>query len=153
VPLVTSCNGSFKIVNSRPLSRLSLTEGDLILTPNQFLFGNLGGSVTTENVISHYQRWHKICDLLDQFWSVFFDKTLLELRHAKKWQEEQTQLAEEDLVVEVDSTQPRGCWKLAIVDQNHPSDDTRVCEVTIHNNKGEFKTKSLLSATFCQHIA
>jgi hypothetical protein len=74
----------------------------------------------------------------------------LELRHAKKWQVEQTQLAEVDLVVEFDSTQPRGCWKLAIVEQIHPSDDTSVSEVTIHNNKGEGKTMSLLSATFCR---
>ncbi len=35
------------LVNSRPLSRLSFSEGDTILTPNHFLFGNLGGSVTT----------------------------------------------------------------------------------------------------------
>ncbi len=46
------------LVNSRPLSRLSLSEGDIILTPNHFLFGNLGGSVTTENITSHSQRWH-----------------------------------------------------------------------------------------------
>ena len=36
------------LVNSRQLSRLSLSEGDIILTPNHFHFGNLGGSVTTE---------------------------------------------------------------------------------------------------------
>ncbi len=35
--------------------------------------------------------------------------------NTKKWQVEQMQLAERDLVVEVDSTQLRGCWKLAIV--------------------------------------
>jgi hypothetical protein len=107
------------LVNSRPLSRLSLSEGDLILAPNHFLFGNLGGSVTTENITSHSQRWHKICELLDQFWSIFLDKTLLELRNIKKWQVEQTQLAEGDLVVEIDSTQQRGCWKLAVVEQIH----------------------------------
>jgi hypothetical protein len=48
------------LVNSRPLSRLLLSEGDLILTPNHFLFENLGGSVTTENLTSYSQRWHKI---------------------------------------------------------------------------------------------
>jgi hypothetical protein len=51
-------------------SRLLLSEGDLILTPNQFLLGNLGVSVTTENITSHSQRWHKICKLFDQFWSI-----------------------------------------------------------------------------------
>ncbi len=44
------------LVNSRPLSRLSLSEGDIILTPNHFLFGNLGSSVTTETFTSHSQR-------------------------------------------------------------------------------------------------
>ena len=126
------------LVNSRPLSRLSLSEGDLILTPNHFLFGNLGGSVTVENITSHSQRWHKICELLDQFWSIFLEKTLLELRNTKKWQVEQTQLAEGDLVVEIDSTQPRGCWKLAVVEQVHPSDDSKVRKVTIRNSKGQY---------------
>jgi hypothetical protein len=36
-----------------------------------------------------------------------------------------------DLVVEIDSTQPIGCWKLAVVEQIHPSDDSKVRKVTI----------------------
>jgi len=66
------------------------------------------------------------------------NKTLLELRNTKKWQVEHTQLEERDLVVEIYSTQPRGCWKLAIVEQVHPSDDSKVCKVTIHNSKGQY---------------
>jgi hypothetical protein len=66
------------------------------------------------------------------------NKTLLELRNTKKWQVEQTQLAVGDLVVEIDSTQPRGCWKLAIVEQVHPSDDSKVRKVTIRNSKGQY---------------
>jgi len=58
------------LVNSRPLSRLSLSEGELILTPNHFLFGDLGGSVTTDKINTHSQRWHRVCELLDQFWSL-----------------------------------------------------------------------------------
>ena len=124
------------LVNSRPLSRLSLSEGELILTPNHFLFGDLGGSVTTDKINTHSQRWHRVCELLDQFWSLFLTKTLLELRNTSKWQEEQHQLAEGDLVIEVDTNQPRGSWKLAIVEQVHPSDDTKVRKVTIRNSKG-----------------
>jgi len=101
------------LVNSRPLSRLSLSEGELILTPNHFLFGDLGGSVTTDKINTHSQRWHRVCELLDQFWSLFLTKTLLELRNTSKWQEEQHQLA-----------------------QVHPSDDTKVRKVTIRNSKG-----------------
>jgi len=108
------------LVNSRPLSRLSLSEGELILTPNHFLFGDLGGSVTTDKINTHSQRWHRVCELLDQFWSLFLTKTLLELRNTSKWQEEQHQ----------------GSWKLAIVEQVHPSDDTKVRKVTIRNSKG-----------------
>jgi len=44
------------LVNSRPLSRPSLSQGKLILTPNHFVFVNLSGSVTTENVNLHSQR-------------------------------------------------------------------------------------------------
>jgi hypothetical protein len=124
------------LVNSRPLSRLSLSEGELILTPNHFLFGDLGGSVTTDKINTHSQRWHRVCELLDQFWSLFLTKTLLELRNTSKWQEEQHQLAEGDLVIEIDTNQPRGSWKLAIVEQVHPSDDTKVRKVTIRNSKG-----------------
>jgi len=116
----------FSLVNSRPLTRLSLSEGDLILTPNLFLFGNLGSSVTTDKITSHSQRWHRVCKLLDQFWSLFLTKTLLQLRNTSKWQEEQHQLFEGDLVIEIDANQPRGSWKLAVVEQVHPSDDTKV---------------------------
>ncbi len=57
---------------------------------------------------------------------------IFELRNTSKWQEEQHQLAEGDLVIEVDTNQPRGSWKLAIVEQVHPSDDTKVRKVTSH---------------------
>ncbi len=66
------------------------------------------------------------------------NKTLLELRNTKKWQVEHTQLAEGDLVVEIDSTQPIGCWKLAIVQQIHPSDDSKVRKVTVGKSKGQY---------------
>jgi Family of unknown function (DUF5641) len=66
------------------------------------------------------------------------NKTLLELRKTKKWQVEHSQLAKGDLDVEIDSTQPRGCWKLAVVDQIHPSDDSKVHKVTIRNSKGQY---------------
>jgi hypothetical protein len=66
------------------------------------------------------------------------NKTLLELRNTKKWQVEHTQLAEGDLVVEIDSTQPIGCWKLAIVQQIHPSDDSKVRKVTVRKSKGQY---------------
>jgi Family of unknown function (DUF5641) len=47
-------------------------------------------------------------------------------------------LAEGDLVVEIDSTQPRGCWKLAVVEQIHPSDDSKILKVTIRTSKGQY---------------
>ncbi len=40
--------------------------------------------------------------------------------------------------MEIYSTQPRGCWKLAIVKQVHPSDDSKVRKLTIHNSKGQY---------------
>ncbi len=124
------------LVNSRPLSRLSLSEGDLILTPNHFLFRNLGGSVTTDKITSHSQRWHRVCELLDQFWSLLLTKMLLELRNTSKRHEEQHLLVEGDIVIEIDTNQPRGSWKLAVIEQVHPSDDTKVHKVTICNSKG-----------------
>jgi hypothetical protein len=66
------------------------------------------------------------------------NKTLLELRNTKKWQVEQTQLAEGYLVVEIDLIHPRGCWKLAVVEQIRPSDDSMIHKVTIRNSKGQY---------------
>ena len=40
--------------------------------------------------------------------------------------------------MEIDSTQPRGCWTSAIVEQIHPSDDSKVRKVTIRNSKGQY---------------
>jgi Family of unknown function (DUF5641) len=41
-----------------------------------------------------------------------------------------------DLVIKIDTNQPRDSWKLAIIEQVHPSDDTKVHKVTIRNSKG-----------------
>jgi hypothetical protein len=70
---------------------------------------------------------------LDQFWSLLLAKFLLDLRKTSKWQEEQNQLVDGDLVIEIDANQPRGSWKLAVVEQVHPSDNTKVLKVTIRN--------------------
>ena len=62
---------------------------------------------------------------------------LLELRNTKKWQVEHIQLADGDLVVQIDSILPKGGWKLAVVEQIHLSDHSRERKVTIRCSKGQ----------------
>jgi hypothetical protein len=51
-----------------------------------------------------------------------------------KWQEEQTQLAKGYLAFEIEAEQPSGNLKLTIVEQVHPSDNTMVYKVNLHNS-------------------
>jgi hypothetical protein len=38
------------LLNGRPLTRVDVNTGSQILTPNSFLFGNLGGAITTDRI-------------------------------------------------------------------------------------------------------
>jgi len=59
------------LLNGRPLTRVVEEGVTYVLTPNHFLFGNLGGAVCSENVDHPKKRWQKVSSLVNHFWEQF----------------------------------------------------------------------------------
>jgi hypothetical protein len=133
----TFISRSAALLNGRPISLVKNENGDqIILTPNHFLIGNLGGAVSTETVKSLAHRWLKVHHLLNQFWSIFLKTYLLELRMYRKWTQNHENIKIGSVVVEIDPNLPRGQWKLATVEEVKASRDGRIRQVVIRTAKG-----------------
>ena len=126
-------------MNSRPLTRVNVESQDMILTPNHFLLGNLGGAVEPTNVDwSTKKKWKAVHSLLNKFWEMFKQNYMPELRTKKKWKELNPNLSEGDLVLELDKDVPRGEWRLAIIQEVIPSLDKNVRKIRIKYSAGSF---------------
>jgi hypothetical protein len=76
------------LVNSRLLTRVNVESQDIILTPNSFLLGSLGGAVEPTNMNwSTKKKWKAVHSLLNKFWDIFQQNYMPELRTKKKWKE------------------------------------------------------------------
>jgi hypothetical protein len=110
-----------------------------VLTPNHFLFGNLGGAVCSENVDHPKKRWQKVSALVDHFWAQFIREYLPLLSKRKRWQEFVKDLEVGELVLQIDPNIPRGQWKLAIVEEVYPSDsDNKIRRCRIKTSDGTY---------------
>ena len=126
------------IINNRPLTR-TVTDGrQMILTPNHFLLGNLGGAVHIERIDKVTRRWEVVHQLVKIFWKTFLEDYISELKVARKWKTIKPNVEIGDLVIEVDPNAPQGTWKIAVVRQIFPSTDGLVRKVEIENQKNKY---------------
>lgn len=124
------------IVNSRPLSHVSVEAGNIeSLTPNHFLLGSSSnlpviGAFNNSDLYLKKQ-WRKAQRLADMFWQRWLKEVFPDLLPRKKWNEEQTPLQVGDLVLVVDPESPRNVWPKGVIQQVYPGKDgrTRVVEV------------------------
>lgn len=120
------------ILNSRPLTPLTSDPSDLSpLTPGHFLIGRpltaLPEPPVTTNCPNRYQ---KIEQMRQHFWTRFHDEYLSELQQRTKWREKRNELKEGDLVVIKDDNVPPMRWRLGRVHQLYKGRDgiTRVAD-------------------------
>jgi hypothetical protein len=127
------------LLNGRPLTRVVEEGVTYVLTPNHFLFGNLGGAVCSENVDHPKKRWQKVSALVDHFWTQFIREYLPLLSKRKRWQEFVKDLEVGELVLQIDPNVPRGQWKLAIVEEVYPSEsDNKIRRCRIKTSDGTY---------------
>ncbi len=119
------------MLNGRPITKVVEDGESMILTPNHFLIGNLGGSVSTTRVSDPVKRWHQVQHLLEKFWKIFLSEYLVELGKARKWQKVKKNVAVGDLVLEIDPNTDSGNWSLAVIKEVLPSNDGLVRKVII----------------------
>jgi hypothetical protein len=126
------------MLNGRPITKVVEDGESMILTPNHFLIGNLGGAVSTIRVNDPIKRWHQVQHLLDKFWKIFLSEYLIELGKARKWQKVKKNVAVGDLVLEIDPNTDSGNWTLAVVKEVLPSNDGLVRKVIITTNGKDY---------------
>ena len=126
------------LLNNRPLTRTEVDGRRMILTPNHFLLGHLGGAVTIERIGKVERRWEVVHKLVKIFWEAFLADYVSELKQARRWKSIKSNVNVGDLVLEVDPNAPQGTWKIAVVRQVFPSVDGLVRKVEIENNKNVY---------------
>jgi hypothetical protein len=127
------------LLNGRPLTRVNVKTGTQILTPNSFLFGNLGGAVTTDRIDCPVRRWQIVMSTIKKFWKMYLEEYIVELRRARKWKTVKPNVEVGDLVLQVEKDVAPGHWQLAVVKEVHPSADGFVRTVTIKTKAGEYR--------------
>ena len=136
--------GAGRLLNSRPLTYVSSDPHDLSpLTPSHFLVGELGRSFAPE-ALDHEQaynpkkRWHRVQQLLGQFWKRWRKEFLPSLNARKKWFHPRHNLKEGDVVLIVEANARRGEWPLGCVIEAYPGADGLVRVVKVKAKDKEY---------------
>ena len=88
--LMTAFTGAEVLLNSRRLTYQSANiEDDVLLTPNHFLFSQVGGQFTPESVdeiiFKPKKRWRRVQGLVRHFWHRWIREWLPALNVRRKW--------------------------------------------------------------------
>ena len=130
--LITAITGAENLLNSRPLTYQS---ANVPLTPNHFLYGQMGGQFAPESVdttrFNPRKRWRKVQELISRVWSRWLKKYLPMLNTRPEWTKVIENLKEEDVVLVLDQNLPRGQWPLGRIVETYPGKDghSRVAKV------------------------
>ncbi|XP_006818607.1 uncharacterized protein LOC102806053 [Saccoglossus kowalevskii] len=108
------------IVNSRPITKVSVDPNDLLaLTPNHLLKlqtdQRMSPGVFNETDNYGQRRWKQVQYLANIFWRRWTREYLPMLQERQKWMKPQRNLKIGDIVLIVDGKQPRNSWPLAKV--------------------------------------
>ena len=134
--LITAITDAENLLNSRPLTYQSANiKDDVPLTPNHFLYGQMGGQFAPESVdttrFNPRKRWRKVQELISRVWSRWLKEYLPMLNTRPKWTKVIENLKEEDVVLVLDQNLPRGQWPLGRIVETYPGKDghSRVAKV------------------------
>lgn len=120
-----------EILNSKPLGYVSSSADDLVpVTPNLLLMGRRDASLpqviyADSNTLSQ-GRWRHSQVLADQFWTRFIRNYLPNLQIRQKWQQDQGNLKDSDVVMILDPRLPFALWPIGKVLKTFLGKDGRV---------------------------
>ncbi|GFU44337.1 integrase catalytic domain-containing protein [Trichonephila clavipes] len=121
VSLVTQVES---VLNSRPLTKISSDPNDSILTPAHFLVGTsltaLPEPDLTNTPINRLNRWQLVQKLTQTFWKKWSNDYLNRLQSRVKWQRDEQQFKEKELVLDKDFSKLLN-WNLAKIIKVHPA--------------------------------
>ena len=141
--LMTAFTGAEALLNSRPLTYQSANpEDDVPLTPNHFLFGQVGGQFASESVdettFNPKKRWRRVQELVRHFWHRWIREWLPALNVRRKWLTVERNIQVDDVVLVMSPKTPRGHWPLGRIIEVYPGKDGHVRVAKVQVGKEEF---------------
>ena len=128
-PLMAEVTG---IVNARPLTAIPTDVDDpqpLLITMKARHLGPPPGNFLPTDLYAH-RRWRRVQYLAEQFWLRWRREYLQSLQPRKKWNQQQRNLAEGDIVL-MKEGEYRNEWPLGRVINAFRSDDGKVRKVHV----------------------
>jgi len=124
------------ILNSRPLTYCSSDPNDEhVLTPNHFLYGQAGGQLAPRVIgniaFNPKNRWRFVQDLISKCWKRWMKEYLSTLNTRSKWVEQRRNVAPGDVVLLVETSNPKGHWPLGRIQEVLPGPDGQVRVVRV----------------------
>ncbi|GFY13539.1 integrase catalytic domain-containing protein [Trichonephila clavipes] len=132
------------VLNSRPLSPLSLDPNDLNpLTPGHFLtncaISSFPEPYTASDSLSYHSRWKLIQSLRDKFWNRWSTEYLTHLQTRAKWSVQNPNLMENQLVHLKDRNTKPLDWPMGRILEVFPGSDGLVRVVNVKTSTGILK--------------
>lgn len=129
------------IVNSRPLTHVSVDPGDMeALTPNHFLIGSTSNlpipGVFDDGDLYVRKMWRTAQRLADMFWQRWVKEVLPTLIPRQKWFDEDKNLKPGDLVIIIDPNLPRNTWPKGVIETVYPGRDGRIRTARVKTKTG-----------------
>ena len=132
-----------KILNSRPITRVSSDPSDLEpLTPNHILLlrhNPCSAPSEFEDSDKFQARWKRVHILANEFWARWVKEYLPMLQERQKWLKQRRNFKVGDLVIMKDTNIPRGQWPKALVQETFPDSDGVVRQVLVRSATGVFR--------------
>ena len=129
-----------KILNSRPITRVSSDPSDLEpLTPNHILLlrhNPCSAPSEFEDSDKFQARWKRVHILANEFWARWVKEYLPMLQERQKWLKRRRNFKVGDLVIMKDTNIPRGQWPKALVQETLPDSDGVVRQVLVRSETG-----------------
>ena len=130
------------LINCRPIQVVVTSHDFETLTPNHFLISDQAGAVFPPDVpdsdkLKLPKRLEHQIEVQTHLWQRFHEEIVPMMGPRKKWSIERQNLAENDVVMEIDDDLPRGVWRLLRVTRVLPSSDGLVRSVEVVNSIGK----------------
>ena len=127
------------MLNSRPLAKRETSDLWDALTPNDFLRDRVATLGTFKTKVSHLGARHRYLEnTLKDLWTRFNREILLDYRSRGKWYLQLHEFKPGELVLVLDTGNPPGQWRVALVTKTQPGPDGLVRAVTIRTPTGEY---------------
>ncbi|XP_037609979.1 uncharacterized protein LOC119478948 [Sebastes umbrosus] len=130
------------IVNARPLVPVSTDpDSPFILTPATLLTQKISALPPPQGAFDgkdlYGKQWRQVQSLANTFWHRWRTEYIPTLQRRRKWQKEEHNLHEGDIVILKDNQVKRNEWPMGIIVKTFPSTDGRVRKVEIKTARDE----------------